>query len=84
MNIIGYDKFISFCKSEIVNISSIALRLDDIDAQTDLLATGIIDSHSFIDLLLAIEQKTGVFVDISELDVDQFSNIDAIYKIISK
>lgn len=80
MPAISYDDFLSFCKSQVVAISSKPLTLDDFDADTDLLATGLIDSHSFIDLLLAIEDETGIFVDISDLDVDEFSTIAAIYR----
>ena len=78
-----YENFVFFCKEFIAGVSTKTDVPDDLDAHADLLAAGTLDSHSFIDLLLAIEDKTGVFVDVSELDVDQVSSIHAIYHVIS-
>jgi acyl carrier protein len=47
----------------------------------DLFETGAVDSHTFIELCLAIEDRTGVAVDIADLDPEDFSTIAALHRI---
>ena len=49
----------------------------------DLLGSGLVDSHIFIGLCLAIEEKTGKVIDIAELDSEQFSTIAGLYSVVA-
>lgn len=53
--------------------------LDDVAADQDLIASGLVDSFAFIDLCLAIEGETGYFVDLVTLEPDQYSTISNLY-----
>lgn len=46
---------------------------------TDLIGAGIVDSFAFIDLCLAIEQKTGAIIDFAELPIEQYTTIQALF-----
>lgn len=50
----------------------------------DLLGSGLVDSHRFIELCLALEDKTGVVIDIAELDPEQFNSISGLCSVILK
>jgi acyl carrier protein len=45
------------------------------DPDADLLSTGIIDSLSFVTLLLAIEQEFGILVDVERMDLDDVRSV---------
>ena len=55
----------------------------ELGADRDLLGSGLVDSHTFIDLCLAIEEKTGKMIDIAELDPDQFSTIAGLFRVVA-
>ena len=61
-----------------------AKSIATIDVADDLLASGFVDSHKFIDLCLAIEEKTGAVIDLGELDPEQFSTIVGLYAIVTQ
>jgi len=44
-----------------------------ISAETELLGTGILDSFGFLDLIMHIESKTGLQVDLADADPDEFA-----------
>ena len=46
-----------------------------ITEDTDLLATGLLDSFGFIDLLLFIESQCDIKVDLTDVDPSQFTII---------
>ena len=46
-----------------------------IDANTDLLASGTLDSVGFVELLLYVEEKTGCRCDLDDTDPEEFSTI---------
>lgn len=50
----------------------------------DLLGSGLVDSHRFIELCLALEEKTGVIIDIAELDPEQFNSIAGLSSVITR
>ena len=52
--------------------------IDVADPNANLLATGIIDSLAFVSLLLAIEQEFAVSIDVSSLDLDDFTSVQRI------
>jgi acyl carrier protein len=44
-----------------------------ISAETELLGTGILDSFGFLDLIMHIESKTGLQVDLADADPGEFA-----------
>jgi acyl carrier protein len=45
----------------------------EISPDTELLGTGILDSFSFLDLIMHIESKTGVQIDLADADPSEFA-----------
>lgn len=45
----------------------------EISADTDLLGAGILDSFSFLDLIMHIESKTGLQIDLADADPSEFA-----------
>jgi acyl carrier protein len=50
---------------------------DEFGAKSDLIAAGL-DSLTAVQLLLAIEERTGIWVDESELTPDNLVNVEAL------
>lgn len=46
--------------------------------ETDLIASGILDSMGFIELLVFVESVTGQKIDLSGLDSDKFTSIEGL------
>lgn len=46
-----------------------------ITADTELLASGILDSFSYLDLIVYLENKTGGRIDLAGADPDEFSKV---------
>lgn len=55
----------------------VALRSED-----DLLGSGIVDSYGFVEMCLAVEERTGAVIDIAELEPEQYSSISALHKVV--
>jgi acyl carrier protein len=51
------------------------LTAENLDDETDLLATGIIDSFGFLDLISEIEDCTGLPLDLGGLDPDSLLSL---------
>lgn len=68
--------------NEIVNklhtIFAEDLDLEPPSADTDLLATGLLDSMSLVELLVRLETVFGLKIPVSELDFDTFRTISDI------
>lgn len=45
----------------------------EIVVDTELLGTGILDSFGFLDLIMHIESKTGLQVDLADADTNEFA-----------
>jgi acyl carrier protein len=58
-------------------------QFDTLRGEDDLFASGLVDSHAFINLCLALEEKTGAIIDLGELDPDQFSTLNGLYAVVS-
>ena len=50
----------------------------------DLLDTGLVDSVSLVELLLALEQEFGVSVPLEELEMDDFRSIASIAELVAR
>jgi acyl carrier protein len=59
----------------------LASRVMAIPDDMDLFEAGAVDSHTFIGLCLAIEERTGHPIDIAELDPEEFSSIDGLRRV---
>ena len=51
---------------------------------TDLLATGRLDSVAFVELLVQLEQRFGLRVELDEVDVEHFRSLAAIAAFITE
>jgi acyl carrier protein len=47
-------------------------------AEVDLLESGLLDSLTFVELLVMVEEKFGVAVDLAELELDDFRSVRSI------
>ncbi len=47
----------------------------EIGAETELLGTGILDSFGFLDLIVHIESKTGLQIDLADADPSEFAMV---------
>jgi D-alanine--poly(phosphoribitol) ligase subunit 2 len=58
----------------------LAERLDVLftDPNTDLFATGLLDSLGFVTLLHAMEQEFGITIDVDDLEIERFRTIASI------
>jgi acyl carrier protein len=54
--------------------------LSDFTEGTDLIATGILDSRGFIEMMLEVEQQTGNRIDLSDVDPGEFTTIKGLCK----
>ncbi len=50
----------------------------DLNGNTDLVQTGVVDSLGFIDLIVALERKTGVEMDLFDTDPSEFVTLDGL------
>ena len=55
----------------------------ELNNETDLLATGVLDSVGFVELLAHIEEETKVRVDVIEIDPTQLTTIAGLAQHIS-
>lgn len=54
------------------------LHIDVPAPETDLLATGRLDSVAVVELLLQLEKRFGLHVDMEDLEIDHFRSIATI------
>ncbi len=65
-------------QGEIAGVFAEALKIDVPSHDTDLLATGLLDSLGFVELLLQLERRFGVHVQMESLEPDHFRSIASI------
>jgi acyl carrier protein len=58
------------------------LHLEVPPPDTDLLATGVLDSLHFTDLLLYLEQDFGITISLAALELDDFRTIENIARFV--
>lgn len=56
----------------------------DVEVHTDVIAGGMLDSLAFVQLLLAIEEEFGVKVDLSELELADFSSVARVARLVAE
>jgi acyl carrier protein len=62
-------------------VEELHLEIPSID--TDLIETGIMDSLTFVDLLVQLEHDFGIQISLQDLEFDHFRSIAAIAEFIS-
>lgn len=65
-------------KHRITNWFSSRLSLEIPSPEIDLFETGVLDSLSFVELLLHLEQEFGIRITLEELEIDHFRSVDRI------
>lgn len=60
------------------------LNLSVESTKTDLIETGILDSLLLVDLIMLIESKYGIAVDITQLEFTDFQSIESICEFIER
>ncbi|MEL7282616.1 MAG: phosphopantetheine-binding protein [Pseudomonadota bacterium] len=56
----------------------LSAQINSLQDDEDMFEAGVVDSHAFIGLCLAIEDQTGTPIEIAELDPDEFSSIQGL------
>ena len=69
--------------ADIVSLFEAGLGLSVPSAETDLFETGVLDSMSFVELLLQLETAFGLTLNLSDIEFENFSSIDRIADFIS-
>jgi acyl carrier protein len=54
------------------------IHLEIPSAETDLFATGALDSMAFVELLVGLEEAFGIEIPLETLDIEAFRTIDRI------
>lgn len=60
------------------------IDLNNINEDTSLISSGIIDSMAFVNILLAIEEELDIEIDFENIDFDSIVTINSLYNTISK
>lgn len=55
----------------------------DVEVDTDVIAGGMLDSLAFVQLLLALEDEFGVTVDLADLELDDFSSVARVARLVT-
>ncbi len=53
----------------------------DISSDTDLIASGMLDSFGFIDLIVFIESRSGCRIDLTDVDPSEFCIVKGLCRI---
>ena len=57
------------------DLQRLGLSADQINDETDLMAEGIVDSFAFLDLIGAVEDGTGLSLDLGGIDLESMSKL---------
>jgi acyl carrier protein len=60
-----------------------SVGVDVPDPTRELLASGLIDSLSFVSLLLAMEQEFGISIDVDSIELSDFRSVERIARFIA-
>jgi methoxymalonate biosynthesis acyl carrier protein len=70
--------------NELIALFAEQLAVEIPSASTDLIDAGLLDSAKFVDLLLCLEQRFGVYVDLNELELDCFRSVQGIAALVAQ
>lgn len=51
---------------------------ENIDKDADFIASGIMDSMAFVNMLLEIENELGIEIDFADMDMDKIGSLNAL------
>jgi methoxymalonate biosynthesis acyl carrier protein len=71
-------------RTDIADLFSEQLGLSVPSADADLFETGILDSMSFVELLLQIETAFGLALSLGDIEFENFRSIDRIAEFIAR
>jgi acyl carrier protein len=64
-------------------LRAVNMAPDDLADDVDLFEAAIIDSFDFLDLISAIEEKSGISVEFAEMDDDSIATIKGLIELVS-
>lgn len=70
--------------NEIIALFGEELQVEVPSASEDLIHAGLLDSAKFVDLLLCLEQKYGLSVDLNEIELDYFRSVQRIAALVAR
>src|SRR5258705_6524533 len=70
--------------AEILKLFTDVLNLDVPSTSTDLIDTAILDSQKFVELLLHLEQRFDVRIEIDDFELENFRCIERIATLVSQ
>jgi acyl carrier protein len=71
-------------QAELTTLFTKRLGVDVPSPDTDLLATGRLDSVGFVELLVQLEQRFGLRVELDDVEVEHFRSLAAIAAFIAE
>lgn len=69
--------------AQLTQIFAEKLHVDVPSLDTDLLEEGLLDSLSFVDLLLCLEQEFGTVITLEDLELDNFRSVARIAEFVA-
>ncbi len=63
-------------------MASSEMTAETLNEQTSLIDLGIIDSFGFLELTSELEEKTGILMDFSDADPDEFTSVSGLLKLL--
>ena len=70
-------------RAEVAAVFAHTLKIEVSSLDTDLLATGLLDSLGFVDLLLELERRCGVRVALESVEPEDFRSIARIAEFVA-
>ena len=65
-------------QNQIAHLIADKLELDEPAVDTDLFDAGILDSLSYVRLVVELQQEFGVQISLGEIDIDHFRTVEQI------
>jgi acyl carrier protein len=75
----NHSELVNFLKKSIAEIA-----FSDVEVDESLFISKLIDSISFVDLLVAIEEKMKIKIKVNEVNTDNFDTVNMIITFIEK
>ena len=72
----------SITKEQISGILETDLHLNVPGPDTDLVAEGLLDSLALVDLVLQLETKHGISIDLESIEIDDLRSVNSIYALV--
>lgn len=60
------------------------IDINNVNGSVSLISNGIVDSMTFVNILLAIEEELNIEIDFENIDINSIVTIDSLCYVISK